>query len=74
MSVLSVRWEEKEIASSGADVPNASIVRPIIAVGTFKFFASEEAPETKKSAHFINKINPNIDNTICNSISFLQLQ
>ncbi len=44
--------------NSGIDVPNATIVRPIISVETLNLFASEDEPSTKKSAPLISRINP----------------
>jgi len=66
MSVLLDKCELKEIANSGADVPKATIVNPITVVGILKFFAKDEAPSTKKSAHFISIINPTTDNKMFN--------
>ena len=40
-------------ASSGRDVPNATMVRPIIRAGTLSIFAIVEAPSTKMSAPLI---------------------
>jgi hypothetical protein len=60
------RRELKEMASSGADVPKATIVRPITDAGIFKFLAKDEAPSTKKSAHFIRIKNPATDSKIFN--------
>ena len=48
--------------ASGALVPNATIVKPIINVGIFNVFARFELPSTKKSAPFIKRINPIINN------------
>ena len=63
-----------EIASSGADVPNAIIVRPIKVFGTLKFDAVDDAPSTNQSAPLINRTNPAINNTICSAISILLFQ
>jgi len=64
MSVLPDKCELNEMASSGADVPKATIVSPITTVGIFKFFARDDAPSTKKSAHFINTANPTTARTM----------
>lgn len=44
--------------NSGADVPNATIVNPITRSDIRSFFASDDAPSTKKSAHLMSMINP----------------
>ena len=61
ISAFPAKCELKEIANSGADVPNATIVRPITAVGIFKFLAKDADPSTKKSAHLISSRNPTTD-------------
>jgi hypothetical protein len=66
ISVLPVKWALKEMASSGAEVPKATIVKPITVVGILKFRAKEAAPSTKKSAHLINMAKPTIDRIIIN--------
>ena len=38
----------------------ATMVSPITTLGTFRIWAREELPSTKKSAPFINKIKPTI--------------
>lgn len=48
-------------AASGALVPKATIVNPIIKGEILKNLAIDEAPETKVSAPFINSINPIIN-------------
>ena len=45
-------------------MPKATIVNPITVVDIPKFFAKDEAPSTKKSAHFISRMNPAMDNDI----------
>ena len=45
-------------AASGALVPIATIVNPIIIEGTLNFFAIDEAPSTNTSAPFISNANP----------------
>ena len=69
ISVLPLISEEKETASSGAPVPNATIVRPISSLLTLKFDAIEEDPSTKKSAPLISKMNPAIRSSVCKNIS-----
>ena len=61
ISAFPAKCELKEIANSGADVPNATIVKPITAVGIFKFLAKDAEPSTKKSAHLISNTNPTTD-------------
>ena len=53
-----------ETASSGKEVPIATMVRPIIMLGTFNAFATEEEPSTKKSAPFNKRTNPTNNKTI----------
>ena len=48
-------------AASGALVPKATIVNPIIKGEILKNLAIDEALETKVSAPFINSINPIIN-------------
>ena len=57
-SGLSSNAATAEEKISGADVPNATMVRPIIKGETPKFRASAEAPCTNLSAPQINPINP----------------
>ena len=45
-------------AASGALVPNATMVNPIIKLGIFNDFAIEDAPSTNQSAPLINKMKP----------------
>ena len=64
-------------AASGALVPIATIVRPIIIDGIFRYLAIVELPSTKKSAPFTRRTNPIISNTndiIIFSSSFLFFQ
>jgi hypothetical protein len=49
-------------AASGALVPNATIVKPIIKVGTLKILAIDEEPTTNVSAPFIRSKKPIINN------------
>ena len=58
-----------DTASSGADVPKATIVSPIIIFGILKFCAIEDAPSTNKSAPFISSINPNTKSNILTKIT-----
>ena len=60
-------------AASGADVPMATIVRPITIDGTLNFLAMEAAPSTNKSAPFIRKKKPMIKsiNDIFNPPKFM---
>ncbi len=44
--------------ASGALVPIATIVRPIITLGTLRILAREELPSTKKSAPFTKRAKP----------------
>lgn len=46
--------------SSGADVPMATIVRPIAISETLNLLAREEAPLTNRSAPFISKTKPTV--------------
>ena len=55
-------------ASSGALVPIATMVNPIITPGTLKVRASEELPSTKKSAPFISVANPTARNKMFRKI------
>ena len=50
-------------ASSGALVPNATIVSPIIILGTRNILATDELASTKKSAPLIRRTNPTISIT-----------
>ena len=56
-------------AHSGALVPMATMVIPMIKTGTLNFFATEPLPSTKKSAPLTNSINPIMTPTIANIIS-----
>ena len=57
-------------ATSGALVPSATIVKPIIKLGTLKFLARAELPSTKKSAPLIKAIKPMININIHKNIIF----
>ena len=48
--------------ASGALVPMATIVRPMMTLGILRNLASEELPSTKKSAPLINNTKPIISN------------
>ena len=63
ISLLPESPAEMLTAASGALVPMATMVKPIITDGTFSSFAVEEAPSTKKSAPFISKMKPTINRT-----------
>jgi hypothetical protein len=63
ISVLPDKWELNDIANSGADVPKATMVKPITVVDIPKLFAKDEAPSTKISAHFISSMKPAMDST-----------
>ena len=60
ISLLPLIAAERLTASSGALVPNATIVSPITIVGMCIRFAIDEAPSTKKSAPFTSSTNPTI--------------
>ena len=47
-------------AASGALVPMAATVSPMITDGILSSFATEEAPSTKKSAPFTRSMKPTI--------------
>ena len=51
-------------ANSGALVPNATMVSPMITLGTRKVRAKAELPSTKKSAPLISATKPSSSNTI----------
>ena len=71
-STISVEPSDKaliEIANSGADVPKATIVKPISAFGTLQFAAVDDAPSTNQSAPLINNTNPTIKIRTCKTIS-----
>ena len=55
-------------AASGALVPKATIVSPIIKLGILKKRAMEELPLTKKSAPFTKNTNPMIKKIYANCI------
>ncbi len=54
-------------ANSGALVPKATMVSPIISPGTLKFLAREELPSTNQSAPFIKAANPITSNKTLNN-------
>ena len=71
-SSMSVEPEARELietASSGALVPNATIVRPIRVLETLKLVAIDEAPLTSQSAPLIRMVKPIIRRAICRIIS-----
>ena len=59
-------WIAAEVltANSGALVPSATIVRPMITPGTLKVRANAELPSTKKSAPLTSAAKPTISNKI----------
>ena len=59
---------------SGADVPKATTVRPIIKGDTPKFCAKLDAPSTNLSAPQINPTNPSIIIVVAMSIDFRNTQ
>jgi len=61
ISVLSLKLAKMFTNSYGVEVPNATIVNPITRSDTFILRAIDEAPFTRKSAHFISRINPTIN-------------
>ena len=69
MSVLPLKSDEKDTASSGAPVPKATMVRPISSLLTLKFDAIDEAPSTSQSAPLIRKMKPTTRSVICKTIS-----
>ena len=52
------RADKYETKISGAEVANATIVKPITIVGIFMFLATEIEPSTKKCDPMINSKNP----------------
>ena len=69
ISLLSAREADKLTASSGALVPKATMVSPMMMVGIRSSLATEELPSTKKSAPLISNTKPAISNIY--SIPFL---
>ena len=62
MALLPVRAEAMLTAASGALVPNATIVSPIIIDGIFNLLARSLDPSTKKSAPLIRRTKPTTNN------------
>lgn len=60
------RAAEVLTANSGALVPKATMVSPMISPGTLKFLARAELPSTKRSAPFIKAANPITSNNTLN--------
>ena len=60
MSLLPARPAVMLTAASGALVPAATIVRPMITDGILKSLATSLLPSTKKSAPLMSKIKPTI--------------
>lgn len=63
--------------SSGAEVPKATMVKPITKLEILFFFAKDEAPPTSQFAPKIKLVNPIIIKTnetiISNNLCFLQI-
>lgn len=55
--VAPLKLEETFTTNSGAEVPKATMVNPIIKSETLSLFAIEEAPSTNKSAPLMRKTN-----------------
>ena len=66
-----LRAAEVLTASSGALVPNATIVSPIMTDGTLNIAAIDELPSTKRSAPFTKATNPATSRIIFNTISIV---
>ena len=60
ISLFHCRLASKLTTSSGIEVPKATIVRPITRLEIPSFFASDEAPRTRISAHPIRIMSQNI--------------
>ena len=56
--VMPLRLEEILTRSSGAEVPNQTIVSPMIIFDMLAFFARAEAHSIRISAPFMRQINP----------------
>ena len=56
--VMPLRLEEMLTRSSGAEVPNQTIVSPMIIFDMLAFFARDEAHSIRISAPLIRQINP----------------
>ncbi len=56
--VAPLRLELTFTTSSGAEVPKATMVSPMIISEIQNFFANEEEPSTRRSAPLIRKIKP----------------
>jgi hypothetical protein len=67
------RAAEKLTDSSGALVPNATIVSPTIMLGIRRKRAMEEAPSTKKSAPLIRRIKPRINSVTVRTMMYRQI-
>ena len=63
ISLLPARAALMLTEASGALVPMATMVSPITTLGTFRIWAREELPSTKKSAPLIKRTNPTTSNT-----------
>ena len=72
ISLLPARAALMLTEASGALVPMATMVRPMMTLGTFRIPAKEELPSTKKSAPLIRSINPTSNNMYSISCPFLR--
>jgi hypothetical protein len=54
--------------NSGADVPNATTVKPMAIFEILNFLAMDDEPFTRKSAPFISTTKPTRSNTISKNI------
>ena len=61
-------------AASGALVPMATIVKPIISCGIPNFVAIPAAPSTNQSEPFTRQTKPKTNNANCNNISIKKPQ
>ena len=68
MSEFPFMLAKTETINSGAEVPKATIVKPITKLEMPNFLAIDEEPSINISAPFIKKIKPNIKKTIVKSI------
>ena len=74
MSLLPERAALILTDASGALVPIATMVSPMITLGTLRILAREELPSTKKSAPFINSTKPMSSNKYSIISSFLAIK
>ena len=64
ISALPLRAEDTLTVSSGAEVPNATMVRPITMGGMWKRLATEAAPSVNPLAPRRMRINPPMSSNI----------